>query len=749
MHAQLAQLVKSDQFDAFESKCLEMIEAKRVAFDALVAPFEMLQKKGQAPRIESLGSMLLAAGRECAEPRALLSFLCTLLNANPQNDALRADVIALYRQLYGGTPAFEALLRASGLDSSRLVRRAQRILDTCLALREGSYLISRMDDRPAQVLSVDDVEGVYTLRSGARTSALPAAELVSQYDPVGPDDFRVLRQLRPERVTEMAEKEPMALVIAIIHAHGEALDVDILREELVPRYLPEKEWPTWWKKTLAQLKRSANVQIEGRSPMLISYLAHAVTLEDETWTDFCAQDDPAKWLSTIEGYLRECGTRKTPPSDELLNRAHARIADLIVAARERRPVDAFACALVIERLNEQGLPARADTQGLATSLIRDAKSPARLISGLEQKALWDRALSLLPTARPQDWLDQMMALIPVAPESAIDSIFKAAIAAGAGPRVQEFVDGALASPMSNAELVSWIWKNPKACAELSLPSARDIMAKILGTLAGLARAADVDPDAMKNFRARMKSALSNRSYARFKGTLESIDNASAVTIRRQLERMEGLGDNAPLDMLRILRQTHPQLWVPKQLSPWEEDVLWTTREGYRRKQDEADDLVNVKMRENAKAIGRAAEMGDLSENSEYKFAIEERDLLRARLARLNEELAKARVFEPADVTTDHVSIGTTVELLHTGDGSQRKLTFFGPWDADVERGIYNYGAPIGVRLMGARLGDRVKLSIEGAEHEFEVTAITNGFDALPAARDAAAGRLTPTTAQPG
>ena len=36
-------------------------------------------------------------------------------------------------------------------------------------------------------------------------------------------------------------------------------------------------------------------------------------------------------------------------------------------------------------------------------------------------------------------------------------------------------------------------------------------------------------------------------------------------------------------------------------------------------------------------LGEAASRGDLSENSEYKFAIEERNLLRARLAQLNSE----------------------------------------------------------------------------------------------------------------
>ena len=45
------------------------------------------------------------------------------------------------------------------------------------------------------------------------------------------------------------------------------------------------------------------------------------------------------------------------------------------------------------------------------------------------------------------------------------------------------------------------------------------------------------------------------------------------------------------------------------------------------------------MRANAKAIGEAAAHGDLSENSEYRFALEERDLLRARLAQLQGQSA--------------------------------------------------------------------------------------------------------------
>ncbi|MCB9867224.1 MAG: hypothetical protein H6816_11410 [Phycisphaerales bacterium] len=67
------------------------------------------------------------------------------------------------------------------------------------------------------------------------------------------------------------------------------------------------------------------------------------------------------------------------------------------------------------------------------------------------------------------------------------------------------------------------------------------------------------------------------------------------------------------------------------------------------KRAELEELVNVKIRENAIAIGRAAELGDLSENSEYKFALEERDLLQARLAQMQKEMDLFRPLKPGGI----------------------------------------------------------------------------------------------------
>src|SRR6185295_11961836 len=97
------------------------------------------------------------------------------------------------------------------------------------------------------------------------------------------------------------------------------------------------------------------------------------------------------------------------------------------------------------------------------------------------------------------------------------------------------------------------------------------------------------------------------------------------------------------------------LYVKIKIEPWlDESVIFGTQPGMNKREEELNFLVNVKMKENAKAIGDAAAHGDLSENSEYKFALEERDLLRARVAGIQNELNLARLLTPDDVTTDAV-----------------------------------------------------------------------------------------------
>src|SRR5262249_39611269 len=151
--------------------------------------------------------------------------------------------------------------------------------------------------------------------------------------------------------------------------------------------------------------------------------------------------------------------------------------------------------------------------------------------------------------------------------------------------------------------------------------------------------------------------------------VEGKDDSMGAAIKRLVERAEGLGPVVQDQMLEIVRECFPRLWAKAKVALWDDpNVLYVTEAGRQKKEAEINELVNVKMRENAIAIGNAAERGDLSENSEYKFALEERDLLRARLAQMNMEMSLARVLEPGELPSEHVSIGHRVHVRAVDNG---------------------------------------------------------------------------------
>jgi transcription elongation GreA/GreB family factor len=727
---ELLELAKTGKCEAFETRCLELLEGGALALGQLIGPFEQFERDGRAERLVTLIQMVFETLAPTTDPTAALALTRVAFIAAPQNEALRKLTIELYRQVYGQEPNFQAVLESSGLTTGRAVRTALRVLDLCLALQPGDLLISRMDDRVVEITDLDRARGLFTLRREGRVTTLPAAEVSREYERIARDDFRALRQAPPEQLAKLIAEDPVAVVIGIIHAHGEHIDSDLLKQELVPRYIEHQAWSPWWTRAKSLLKRSSHVVVEGRSPVLLTYCAAGQTVEDESWAAFTGKNEPEDWLGTAEGYLREKAARKEPPDTTLLQRIHDHIAKYITAVRTRRPAEALACALVLDRLGEKGVPTTAEPRELAVTLLRETADPILLLKGVSHEGLRERGLELLKAAHPETWVELTLSWLTTAPAVLLDKLGTAAVDAGHAADVQQFIDLGLADPAGHPELFFWLWKTPTRAKALRVPADAELFRQILDTLSALGRTVTAEPEVVKEFRHRMKAALGLRDYAKLRQVFQACSESAAVTIRQQLNRLEGLGDNAPSKMLDILRDVHPQLWVvrSKQVAPWQEKItIWSTPEGVNRRTAERDDILNVKMPQNAKRIGEAASHGDLSENSEYKFALEERDLLRARLATINDELSRTRVLNVHDVPGDSVGIGSRVVLRAVADNSEKVMTFLGAFDSDVDHGIYSYVAPTAQKLMGKVVGEHVTFLVDGHEHEFEIVALANAL----------------------
>ena len=98
-----------------------------------------------------------------------------------------------------------------------------------------------------------------------------------------------------------------------------------------------------------------------------------------------------------------------------------------------------------------------------------------------------------------------------------------------------------------------------------------------------------------------------------------------------------------------------------------------THEGYKKLEQELDNLRTVKRKEVADKIKVARGYGDLSENAEYDAAKEEQAIVEARIADLEATLKVARIIDDNDLSQDTVSIGMRVKILATASATKARL----------------------------------------------------------------------------
>ena len=123
-------------------------------------------------------------------------------------------------------------------------------------------------------------------------------------------------------------------------------------------------------------------------------------------------------------------------------------------------------------------------------------------------------------------------------------------------------------------------------------------------------------------------------------------------------------------------------------------------------------------------IADARDKGDLSENAEYHAAKEEQGLLEARIAKLEETLANARVVDPSQLDDSRVFIHSRVMVRHVDNGSQREFILVAESEVDIKVGKISVSSPIGKGLLGKARGEVAEIVTPTGSARFEIIEIT-------------------------
>ena len=122
-------------------------------------------------------------------------------------------------------------------------------------------------------------------------------------------------------------------------------------------------------------------------------------------------------------------------------------------------------------------------------------------------------------------------------------------------------------------------------------------------------------------------------------------------------------------------------------------------------------------------IGVAREHGDLRENAEYHAAKEKQGMQEARIAEIEDKLARAEVIDPASLGGDRVKFGAFVELEDIDSGKVVAYRIVGPDEADIDKGSISVTSPVAKALINREIGDEVRVKAPGGIRTYEIRSV--------------------------
>lgn len=148
-----------------------------------------------------------------------------------------------------------------------------------------------------------------------------------------------------------------------------------------------------------------------------------------------------------------------------------------------------------------------------------------------------------------------------------------------------------------------------------------------------------------------------------------------------------------------------------------------TYDGLKKMEQELENLKTVRRKEVAEKIKEARGQGDLSENAEYDAAKEEQGEIESRIVQLENLLRNAEVIDEDVLKMDVVNLGSKVTVLDVEFDEEMEYTIVGSTEADPMNGRISNESPLGMALLGQKVGATVMADTPDGEVAFKILNI--------------------------
>ena len=135
-------------------------------------------------------------------------------------------------------------------------------------------------------------------------------------------------------------------------------------------------------------------------------------------------------------------------------------------------------------------------------------------------------------------------------------------------------------------------------------------------------------------------------------------------------------------------------------------------------------LINEEYPRIKDALAEARAQGDLSENFEYRAARRAQGKTISRIRFLQRVLDYSRIIDTKALPKDQISLLSKVEFTNLSTNVKMTYTIVSPHEMDLQNGKISCKSPIGMALMGKKVGDIVDVHAPSGVFQLRIESMS-------------------------
>jgi transcription elongation factor GreA len=591
-------------------------------------------------------------------------------------------------------------------------------------MEPGTYVVHRSwgfgriksYDEGAQRLIIDF--------EGKKSHPMDPAFCATTMDVLPANHLLVRKETDAAKIAQLVAEDPAQLVVEGLQAYPNNATTAIDLEITLAQVIGEEKFKKWWSGAKKAVAKDPRISVPEKKTECYILRETPVSAEDEILEQFNTTRSARRRIALAEE-LAVAAARKSDKAD--LSVVLKGVTDSVKDSNQLDAAERLYGAAVRDDLAKV---AGVDSSGFEPSQASLAAN-ARDLPAIAEKIpvhFQGRFLELIKETHPIECRDIVFNLLKVSQGKFTTECINFLVENGHADDLASTLKRWQTEQNLRAPVLLWIVKNRHAKKFAKL--LHDLITPRLLSAIFFA----IDYEALQSASARRipLGEILSEDTELIADLLSTADPETARDLANTLLLNQGFEELTKKSLLARFIKIFPNIQsLVATDAEAKDEHFFVSRSSYERRREEYENIVSKKIPENSKAIAAAREHGDLKENSEYKMAKQDQQMLMAQKSILERDLARARITDFKETTSEQVGVGSIVEVRHQ-DGANTTYTILGAWDSDPDNHVISYKTPLGAALMTKRTGDAVKVKTGGSEESYSIVNIRRYADAAQA-----------------